>query len=87
MDSLHISIFKMKYEKILKNVTKFNQEKEKLNDLLSYQKMSHNHYGLGFLNQSEKSIHVIIHIILLWKEILILFQKELRISSYGFLKT
>ena len=52
-----ISSFKMKYEEILKNVTKFNQGKEKLNDLLSYQKMSHNHYGLGFLNQSEKSIH------------------------------
>ena len=50
-----ISIFKMKYEVILKNVTKFNQEKEKLNDLLSYQKMSHNHYGLRFF---EKSTYV-----------------------------
>ena len=48
----------MKYEEILKNVTKFNQGKEKLNDLLSYQKMSHNHYGLGLSNQSGKSIHV-----------------------------
>ena len=37
-----MSSFKMKYEEILKNVTKFNQGKEKLNDLLSYQKMSHN---------------------------------------------
>ena len=53
-----ILIFEMKYEEILKNVTKFIQGKEKLNDFLSYQKMSHNHYGLEFLNQSEKSTHV-----------------------------
>ena len=57
-----MSIFKMKYEEILKNVTKFNQGKEKLNDLLSCQKMSHNHYGLRFFG---KSTHVVIHIILL----------------------
>ena len=48
-----ISSFKMKYEEILKNVTKFNQGKEKLNDLLSYQKMSHNHYGIGFFEKSS----------------------------------
>ena len=40
--------FKIKYEEILKNVTKFNKGKENLNDLLSYQKMSNNHFRLGF---------------------------------------
>ena len=48
-----MSVFKIKYEEILKNVTKFNQGKEKLNDLLSCQKKSHNHYGLGFVEKSS----------------------------------
>ena len=50
-----ISVFKRKHEEILKNVTKFNQGKEKLNDLLSNQKLSHNHYGIGYF---EKSLYV-----------------------------
>ena len=37
-----------KYEEILKNVTKFNKGKENLNDLLSYQKISNNHFTLRF---------------------------------------
>ena len=40
--------FKIKYEDLLKNVTKFNKGKENLNVLLSSQKMSNNHFGLGF---------------------------------------
>ena len=51
--------FKIKYEVILKNVTKFNKGKENLNDLLSYQKISNNHFGIGFSKDKfEKSIHV-----------------------------
>ena len=48
-----ISVFKKKYEDMLKNVTKFNQGKEKLNDLLSFQKLSHNNYGIGYIEKSS----------------------------------
>ena len=40
--------FKDKYEELLIKVTKFNKGKENLNDILSYQKVSYNHFGLGF---------------------------------------
>ena len=64
-------------------MTKFNQGKEKLNDLLSFQKLSHNHFGIGYI---EKSSYVSNPLFLLWKESLIMFQKELRQSLYGFLR-
>ena len=53
-----MSSFKIKYEEILENVTKFNKEKEILNNLLSYQKMSNNHFDLEFSNNNfGKSTH------------------------------
>ena len=51
--------FKIKYEDLLKNVTKFNKGKENLNMLLSSQKMSNNHFGLGFSKDNMyKPTHV-----------------------------
>ena len=47
-------VFKKKYEDLFQNVTKFNKGKEKLNDLLSFQKLSHNnHYGIGYNEKSS----------------------------------
>ena len=34
-------------------MTKFNRGKEKLNDLLSFQKLSHNHFGIGYFEKSS----------------------------------
>ena len=34
-------------------MTKFNQGKEKLNDLLSFQKLSHNNYGIRYIEKSS----------------------------------
>ena len=61
--------FKDKYEELLNKVTKFNKGKENLNDILSYQKVSYNHFGLRFLkdkhiglgcskNNIERTTHV-----------------------------
>ena len=66
-------------------------KEKKLNNLLSYQKMSHNHYGLRFLNQSGKSTHVSKKnhnpYNSFVKRNTDIISKELRTSTYGFLKT
>ena len=79
-----MSVFKMKYEDILKNVTKFNKEKK--NWMICYH-IKRCHIIIIVLDFLKNLHMLVIHIILLWKESLILFQKELRISLYGFLKT
>jgi len=46
-------VFKKKYEDLMQNVTKFNKGKEKLNDLLSFQNLSHDNHGIGFIAKSS----------------------------------
>ena len=63
-----ISSIKLKYDDICLNVSKFNKSKENLNNLLSFQKSSNNHFGIGFvpkyfikndyvLKNNNKNIH------------------------------
>ena len=40
-------------EMCIRDRTKFNQGKENLNDLLSFQNLSHNHFGIGYIEKSS----------------------------------
>jgi hypothetical protein len=53
---LNVSSLKSKYEVISKNVGKFNQGKENLNNLLSYQLPTHRRNGLGYSSKVASSV-------------------------------
>jgi hypothetical protein len=52
-----ISSLKSKYDTMFSNVSKFNKGKENLNNLLSFQKPSHDRLGIGFV-KSRTHAHV-----------------------------
>ena len=55
-----ISEVKAKYEKISTNVEKFNKDKEKVHDLLTYQSNDRNKFGLSFDEKSAKKVSTIL---------------------------
>ena len=83
----------------MKNVSKANKGKENLNNLLSSQKISNNHFGISFSNEKQKCyntgfhkenllmhIVIILYVILMLKRILKAFLVDPSLKSFRFLK-